>query len=43
MTTQAVTPASAAAGLGLLMHPGMMMMHHHISPQVNLTLKVTQY
>ena len=36
MTTQAVTPASAAAGLGLLMHPGMMMMHHHVSPQVKL-------
>ena len=27
MTTQAVTPASAAAGLGLLMHPNMLMMH----------------
>ena len=51
MTTQAVTPASAAAGLGLLMHPNMLMMHqmsamanhvHGLSPQMQMLQQMQQ-
>ena len=52
MTTQAVTPAAAAAGLGLLMHPNMLMMHqmtamaNHVnqglSPQMQMLQQMQQ-